>query len=80
MSEQDDRSRRGWRAVLERFRDRADLKEVFVSIAIAYLSMEIIGALVGPLPPAVFSLGGLAIAIITLFGLVPALRRGRWRP
>jgi len=79
MNEQEGQPPRGLRAVLDRFRDRADLKEVFVSIAVGYLGMELVSLVIGPLAPFVFSFGGLLLAFVTLYGVVPVLRRGRWR-
>ena len=66
---------------LERLRDGgADLREMLVSAALGYLTMEIVTLVVGPLPGAVFSLGALAVALGLLFLVVPRLRRGRWGP
>ena len=67
-----------WRRALERVRDQTDLKTCLVSAAIGYLSMEILSQTVGPLSQVIFSLGALTIAIVTLFVIVPVLRRGRW--
>lgn len=67
--------------LLDRLRDGgADLREMLVSAALGYLTMEVVVAVVGPLHGAVFSLGALAVALVLLYGVVPRLRRGRWRP
>jgi hypothetical protein len=67
-----------WQRLADRFRDQTDLKTGLVSAAIGYLSMEILNQTIGPVPQAVFGLGAFIIAVVTLFGVVPRLRRGRW--
>jgi hypothetical protein len=66
-------------ALRRRLRDPGELREALVSIAVGYLTMEVVSLVAGPLPPLAFGLGGLAVAIVTLYLLVPVFRRGRWR-
>jgi hypothetical protein len=68
-----------WESLRRRLRDPGELREALVSVAAGYLTMEVVALVAGPLPPLVFGLGGLAVAIVTLYVLVPVFRRGRWR-
>ena len=68
-----------WESLRRRLRDPGELREALVSVAAGYLTMEVVSMVAGPLPPWLFGLGGLAVAIATLYVLVPIFRRGRWR-